>query len=77
MSSSKNCLSLQILFRFDNVKHAVIEMMELMSCVAKGHWELIKTGFSTAANFEKKKLQIDFAAVAVLHSHYTNVVGSK
>jgi hypothetical protein len=50
--------------------------MELMSCIAKVQWELIKTDFSTAANFEKK-LQIDFAAVAVLHSHYTNVAGSK
>ena len=25
----------------------------------------------------KKKMQIDFAAVAMLHSHYTNVAGSK
>jgi len=45
---------LQILFRFDNRRHAVIEMMELMSCIAKGHWELVKTDFSTAINFEKK-----------------------
>ena len=58
------------------MRHTVIEMMEL-SCIAKGHWELEKFDFSTATNFEKKKLQIDFAAVAVLHSHYTNVVGSK
>ena len=54
----------------------MIEMMELMSCIAKGHWELVKTDFSTAINFEKNCKSI-FAAVAVLHSHYTNVVGSK
>jgi hypothetical protein len=53
-------------------------MMELMSCIAKGHWELEKFDFSTATNFEKKKKPPNrFAAVAVLHSHYTNVAGSK
>jgi hypothetical protein len=50
-----------------------------MNLIANVQWELIKIDFSIAANFEKKKknLQIDFAAVAVLHSHYTNVAGSK
>jgi hypothetical protein len=42
------CLDLII-----GLRHAVIEMMELISCIATGHWELVKTDFSTAINFEK------------------------
>ena len=47
-----------------------------MSLIANVQWELVKTDFSIAANFGKKKKKLA-NRFWVLHSHYTNVAGSK
>src|SRR5882762_5519584 len=58
-------------FSAGSLRYLFITPQKIDELYCKSTWELVKTDFLTATNFDKIS-KSKFAAMAVLHSHYTN-----